>query len=328
MTVIIKREEIAHCIPKIDLTAAMEQAFIAYSAGESVVPPVAELLFDNPVGDTHIKYGYIKEQAFFVVKIASGFYDNPALGLSSSQGLMLLFSQRTGEPVAVLLDEGSLTDLRTAAAGAVAAKYFAPSQIEAYGIIGTGIQAREQLRQLVALHTEHVSPCRNIWLWGRSNEKAQALASELRAEFGAAFHVQIAQSPAQVAANANLIVTTTPSEQALLSAKDIRPGTHITAVGADTEHKRELSSDILARADIVVSDSLPQCQSRGEIFRAMADGAIELSQVVELGNTLENASLRRQDDTQITVVDLTGVAVQDIAIASAVYNHLHTAKDI
>ena len=167
MSTIIHLEQIKSTLKNIDVIQAMEQGFIEYSNGNTVVPPVGELLFDNPPGDVHIKYGYIKEDDFYVIKIASGFYDNPRLGIPSGQGLMLLFNQKTGELVAVLLDEGHLTDIRTAAAGALAARYFAPKEPQAIGIIGTGIQARLQLQLL-----QKYNPCKTVWLWGRNKEHA------------------------------------------------------------------------------------------------------------------------------------------------------------
>ena len=120
MATIIKLQDILAIVKNIDVVGAMKEAFVQYSNGNTVVPPIAELLFEKPKGDTHIKYGYIKDDEFYCIKVASGFYENPKLGISSSQGLMLLFNQKTGEPVAILLDQGKLTDIRTAAAGASA----------------------------------------------------------------------------------------------------------------------------------------------------------------------------------------------------------------
>lgn len=313
MTSVINLQQIQSCIKDIDLVAAMEQGFISYSNNQAVVPPVGELLFDKPKGDAHIKYGYIKEEAYYVVKIASGFYGNTQFGLPSSQGLMLLFSQKTGVPEAVLLDEGYLTDIRTAAAGALVAKYFAPKTISAIGIIGTGIQAKQQL-----LHLQQHTPCKTVWVWGRNAQNCQRFAADLSDEFT----INIAESAQQLAAHCNLIVTTTPSEEAILKAEHIKKGTHITAVGADTEHKQELDSKILSLADIVVADSIPQSQSRGEIYRAVQNAAIDASKVIELGDALQKTHLQRTDDQQITVADLTGVAVQDIMVATAVYNSI------
>ena len=314
MVTVIALDEIKSLLKKVDVAAAMTEGFQHYSNGNTVVPPVGELLFENPPGDVHIKYGYIKNDDFYVIKIASGFYNNKDLGIPSSQGMMLLFNQKTGQTVAVLLDEGYLTDVRTAAAGAVAAQYFAPKNIEAIGIIGTGIQAKMQLQYL-----QKTKPSKKVWVWGRTKEHAIGFKEEL----GIDFDIHIAESPAEVAKYCNLIVTTTPSETPLLYADAIRAGTHITAVGSDTANKQELDSAILQKAEMVIADSIPQSKSRGEIFQAVSKGFISEEQIVELGTAIQNPALQRTNDKQISVVDLTGVAVQDIMITSAVYrNHL------
>jgi ornithine cyclodeaminase len=310
MATVINLKEIKSILKHIDVVAAMKEGFIQYSNGNTVVPPVGELLFDNPKGDAHIKYGYIKNDAFYVIKIASGFYDNAKLGIPSSQGLMLLFDQKTGVPKAVLLDEGYLTDIRTAAAGALTAKYFAPKKINAIGIIGTGIQAKLQLQYL-----QNQTPCKTVWIWGRNKDKAIKFAND----FSSDVVIHIAESPSELAKHCNLIVTTTPSEVALLKAEDIQKGTHITAVGSDTEHKQELESKLLKKADLVIADSIPQSKNRGEIYRALTDGEISEDKITELGIAIQNPKLQRTTDDQISIVDLTGVAVQDIMITKAVY---------
>ena len=312
---VVTRAEIERALPGIDAVAAMERAFTAYSAGRAVVPPVGELLFRDPPGDAHIKYGYIEGDAVFVVKIATGFYENTRNGLPPNSGVLLVFDARTGLPGAVLLDEGHLTNVRTAAAGAMAAKYLAPKDIAAIGILGAGIQARMQAIQLKA-----VVSCRKLVLWARRSDAALACAADLEA---AGFAVGIAESPAAVARAANLIVTVTPAMSPLLDAAAIRPGTHITAVGSDTEEKRELAADAVAKADLLVADSIPQCAVRGELHHALAAGAIERGAVVELGHIVSGAQPGRKNDDQITIADLTGVAVQDIEIAKAVLARLN-----
>lgn len=312
MATIINLKEIKSIVKNIDVIAAMEEGFVQYSNGNSVVPPVGELLFEKPKGDAHIKYGYIKNDPYYVVKIASGFYDNTKLGLSSSQGLMLLFDQSTGVPKSILLDEGYLTDIRTAAAGALSAKYFAPKNVKAIGIIGTGIQAKLQLQYL-----QKNTSCKSVWVWGRNPKNVEKFVKELRTDFD----IHVAASPSQLAKHCNLIVTTTPSEHALLKAQDVQIGTHIIAVGSDTKDKQELESDLLKKADLVIADSIPQSKSRGEIYRAVKDGALLENTVIELGTAIQDATLQRTSDNQITIVDLTGVAVQDIMIAKAVYTN-------
>jgi ornithine cyclodeaminase len=154
-------KEIKAALPSVDLMAEIEQGFVAYSQGRAVVPPIGELIMQDPPGEVHIKYGYITGDDYYVIKIASGFFQNPKLDLPSSNGLMLVFSQKTGTLEAVLLDEAHLTDIRTAVAGAIAAKYLAPSIIDRIGIVGTGVQARLQLEYLAP-----VTDCRDVLVWG------------------------------------------------------------------------------------------------------------------------------------------------------------------
>lgn len=297
-------------LEKLELSSAIETGFVAYSNNEVVVPPVGELIFDSPPGDTHIKYGYIKDDDYFVIKIASGFYENIKLGLPSSSGLMLVFSQKTGLLDTILLDEGHLTNVRTAVAGQIAARYLAPRKITAIGVFGTGIQARMQVEYL-----KPMTDCRELVVWGRSQESLDSYRSEME-HMG--FRVTTTQQASEVPESCNLIITATPSDVPLIAVKDVRPGTHITAMGSDTSEKQEVDPEILASADIVVADSISQCLERGEIFKAIQAGKLDQERVRELGHVIQNPALGRQTDSQITLADLTGVAVQDIQIAKAV----------
>ena len=312
MTRIISRAEIDKALPTLDLMGAIEAGFVAYSAEKSVVPPVGELLM--PKGEVHIKYGYLKDDDYYVIKVASGFMGNVALGKQPNNGMMLLFSQHTGEAVAVLLDEGWLTDIRTAVAGAIAAKYMHPSSVERIGIVGTGTQARLQLQYL-----KPITECRKVLVWGRSQQAVERYKADM-ARHG--FEVETTLNSAEIGATCNLIVTTTPTHVPILNSADIRPGTHITAIGSDTPHKQELDSDILGKADIVVADSIPQCLARGEIYKALSANAIEQADLIELGSVIAGNASGRDNDHQITVADLTGVAVQDIQITKGVYEAL------
>ncbi|SVB69052.1 uncharacterized protein METZ01_LOCUS221906, partial [marine metagenome] len=258
VTKVYSLSQISNALENIDVVTCIEEGFIAYSRNEVVVPPVGEMLFEDPRGEAHIKYGFIKNNDYFVVKIASGFYENFKFGLPTNSGLMLLFSQKTGELLAVLLDEGQLTAVRTAAAGAVVAKYMAPTTVHRIGIIGAGDQARRQLLMLGS-----VIACRDVTVWGVSQEEVDLYKQDMET---LGYSVDTTLDPAVVAKTCNLIVTVTPARHPLLHNDKVRPGTHITAIGADTPEKQELDPKILARADIVVADSIEQCQSRGEIY--------------------------------------------------------------
>ena len=311
MADILDLERIKGALAGLDVVGAVEEGFVAYSEGRVVVPPVGEMIFEEPPGDVHIKYGFIRGDDVYVIKVASGFYRNAELGLPSSNGLMLVFSQKTGELRAVLLDEGHLTNIRTAAAGAVAAKYLAPRAVRRIGILGAGIQGRLQLESLSGIRD-----CRDVTAWGVGDDELESYKSEME---GKGFRVRTTRDAAEVAAECNLIVTCTPSRRPLLAAADIRPGTHITAMGSDTAEKQELDPAILARADRVVVDSLSQARLRGECYKAFEAGAIGPEKVVELGAVIADPMLRRVAEEETTVADLTGVAVQDIQIAKAVW---------
>jgi ornithine cyclodeaminase len=308
MTRIVERSRIEEVLAGLDLLPLMEAAFRDYSDGRANVPPVGELLLER--GEVHIKYGAITGGDYYVIKIASGFYENPSLGLPSSNGMVLVYRQDTGEPEALLLDEGHLTDVRTAAAGALAARALAPPDVECIGVLGSGAQARLQL-----LHLAPLFETREVVAWSRDPVRLDEYCVDMA---GHGWQVARAQSPAAVAGAADLVVTTTPSQRPLLRAHDIRPGTHISAIGSDTIEKQELAADVLARADVVVADSLAQCRTRGEISRAVAAGAIAHGKAIELGTLLAGKATGRTRADQITVFDSTGVAVQDIAIATAV----------
>jgi ornithine cyclodeaminase len=309
---IINLDQIKTILSDIDLIPDIEEGFRRYSAGQAVVPPVGELLLDK--GEVHIKYGYLRGDGYYVIKIASGFYDNPKLGLSSSDGMMLVFSQDTGQPAAILLDEGYLTNIRTAVAGSIAAKYLAPKRVERIGIVGAGIQGRLQLRYL-----SNVTPCRDVLVWGLGESELDAYVNDMTPE---GYRIETTMEQARILRSCNLVVTATPSTEPLLMVEDLQPGTHITAVGSDTPHKQELDSRILARADMVVADSIAQCLVRGEIHQAIKAGLVSEKQLVELGYVISGEAPSRSDEAQITITDLTGVAVQDIAIAMAVLKPL------
>ena len=307
---IIKKDVISKIVESLDLLPIIKVGFVAYSQGRSVVPPVGELSFKEPPGDVHIKYGYIVGEKYYVIKIASGFYENEKLGLPSGSGLMLLFDQETGENVALLADDAYLTDVRTAIAGAICAELFA-NEIHCIGVIGTGLQARMQVQYL-----KEITDCRQVVVWGRNIEKSKVYCSDMM-KLG--FDVKVSDTPKYIAESCNLIITSTASIEPILFADDIQPGTHITAMGSDTPVKQELDSNILEIADLVVADSISQCIERGEIYHALRLGKIMEGKVIELGNVLHGSITGRTSSEQITVADLTGVAVQDIQIATSVY---------
>jgi len=314
--VLLSLDQIKELIHGMDLLPQIEAGFRAYSEGRTVVPPVGEMLLEK--GEVHIKYGFIQGDPYYVIKVASGFYGNPDLGLPSGNGMMLLYSQHTGSTECILLDEGYLTNVRTAVAGAIAARYLAPEGVEQIGILGAGVQGRMQLNSL-----KGVVPCRKALVWSINEAELAPYKIDMKAD---GFEVETTRDIARIADECKIIVTTTPSKTPLLHADQLKKGTHITAVGSDTPEKQELDPGILRDADLVVADSIPQCMERGEIFQAMQAGMLKKEKMMELGRVISGMEPGRTSADQITLADLTGVAVQDINIAAAVFEAHQTKK--
>jgi len=285
--------------------AAVESGFRRYSAGQVQVSTVLHLAFAEPPGDCHVKAAAVAGDDVFVVKLATGFYRNPELNLPSSNGFMAVLSARTGELLALLHDQGHLTDQRTAMAGAIAARAILREGSRTVGIVGAGTQARLQAKLL-----KRRLGLDSVLIWARNSKRALALASEVRGE---------AVSLEDLCARADLIVTTTPSTQPLLASVMIRPGTRIVAVGADSPGKQELDPRILARGRVVV-DSIAQCVDHGEAGWAVRGGLIDPTALIELGALLETPVAFAPEE--IVVADLTGVAIQDFEIAKSVWRRL------
>jgi ornithine cyclodeaminase len=285
--------------------AAIEAGFKRFSAGKTQVSSVLHLAFGDPPGDCHVKGAAVAGDEVFVVKLATSFYRNPGLNLPSSNGFMAVMDARTGAILALLHDQGHLTDQRTAMAGAIAARSILRSGSNTIGIVGAGTQARLQaklIKRRLGLQT--------VLVWARHASRAAALAAELGGE---------AVGLPELCARSDLIVTTTPSTEPLLSADMVRPGTRIVAVGADSPGKRELDPTILARARNIV-DSRVQCIDHGEAGWAVRAGLIDPASLLELGELL-SAPLAFGPE-EIVVADLTGVAIQDFEIAKSVWRRL------
>ncbi|WP_111431894.1 ectoine utilization protein EutC [Rhodobacteraceae bacterium DSL-40] len=294
----------------LDVIDAIEGGFRALAAGGVVMPPILSMEIADANGEVDVKTAYVPGVESFAIKVSPGFFDNPKIGLPSTSGLMVLFSARTGRVEALLLDNGYLTDVRTAAAGAVAARALARSDARRAAIFGTGLQARMQLRALCL-----VRPIREAVFWGRDVAKAAAAATEMMQELGIAAS---AEADAEAAVRgADIIVTTTPARAPILLAEWIEPGQHVTAMGSDQHTKNELDPACLARADLYVADRLSQTRALGELRSAIAAGNVAPeSDFAELGDVLSGRTGGRPGPEAITIADLTGTGVQDTVIAT------------
>jgi ornithine cyclodeaminase len=293
-----------------DAIGCIEEAFRKLALEPVVMPPILRLDLADKHGEVDVKTAYVPGLAGFAIKISPGFFDNPKLGLPSLNGLMVLFSTETGLIQAILLDNGYLTDVRTAAAGAVAARALARPDARTAAVLGAGVQARLQLEALTL-----VRPIEAAFVWARDPARAEACALEMRERLG--FPVTARQSLADAIAEADIVVTTTPSVEPLLRAAMLCPGQHVTAMGSDAEHKNELAPDVIAHADLFVCDRRSQSATLGELHHALAAGAVSAdTRFPELGEILTGQANGRAGPDQITVCDLTGTGVQDTAIAT------------
>lgn len=287
----------------------VERAFSALARGDVIMPPILSMAIPEANGEVDVKTAYIQGFDGFAIKVSPGFFDNPKLGLASLNGLMILLSAKTGLVEAVFLDNGYLTDIRTAAAGAVAARHLAPRLVKTAGVMGTGVQARLQIE---AAHL--VRPFERVLVWGRDMEKAAACAADLAARLG--IEALAEADPARLVAESQLVVTTTPSREPILKAEWLHPGLHITAMGSDQHEKNEIDPRALDAANAYVCDRVSQCEALGELRSAIAAGLWTGKEPAELGAIVNGTAIGRANDTDVTICDLTGTGAQDTAIAT------------
>jgi ectoine utilization protein EutC len=303
---LLNEKEIRSCVGlDLEALAAVEDGFSRLARGEAILPAPIGIDVPERRAEIHVKTAYVRGLDGFALKIASGFYGNPDLGLPVSSGLMLLISAETGRPQALLLDNAYLTEVRTALAGAIAAKHLAKKTIDTVGVVGAGMQARMQVEAL-----KLVRKFRKVLVYARRPEAVRSYVEEVSSALGV--EVVPSTSVSQLVRESDLVVTATPARGALVFEADLHPGIHITAMGSDGTGKQELDPAVLSRADRVVCDSKRQSTHLGELQNArLGDGA----SVVELGQVTAGLESGRTDDRQITVCDLTGLGVQDTAIA-------------
>jgi len=308
---ILTEAELRKTVPlDINVIDCIENAFSELASGKVIMPPILSMPIKEYNGEIDVKTAYLPGIDSFALKASPGFFDNPKIGLPSTSGLMILFSCKTGVLEALLLDNGYLTDIRTAAAGAVAARHLSRIDSSNVCIIGAGTQAK---LQLTALNLVRPIKCANIW--ARNFEKASLVAEELSRKLG--FQVQASNNISEAVKSADIVVTTTPSTEPILKADWLHPGLHITAMGADQHTKNELDPQCLKLADLYVADSISQTVKQGEL-RAALDAKIISSDenFPELGKIINKTEEGRSSSKDITIVDLTGTGAQDTAIAT------------
>lgn len=309
---ILTETELRQCITIApEVIDAIEGGFSSLSQDRVTMPPIMRIDFPDVNGEVDVKSAAVDGLDGFAIKVSSGFFDNRKLGLPSLSGMMTLFSAQTGVPQAVLLDNGYLTDIRTGAAGAVAARYLSREHVETVGVIGAGAQARYQM---IAL--KQVRDFKRVLVY--SLDGMETYVEEMSGVLG--IEVLPMDGVEAVVRESEIVVTSTPSKQPYLEAEWLHPGLHITSMGADAEGKQELYAEALGRADLLVCDRRSQSFRLGEFHHGLEAGILKSqNDAVELGEVTSGQELGRTSDEQITICDLTGTGMQDTVIATLAY---------
>ncbi len=288
----------------------VEDAFRQHGLKKVQMPPKLYLYFKNHNGDLRTMPGYLEKQDITGVKIVNVHPDNPKKGLPTVMALVILNSTETGAPIAIM-DGTHLTDMRTGAAGGVAVKHLARKNSKVVGFVGTGKQAKTQL-----LAINEVMDIEEIKATSISEISTLAFKEEMEKRIGC--EIAVKKSIREVC-NCDILVTTTPSREPFVKNEWIAEGTHINAIGADAPGKEELDPAILKRAKVVVDD-IPQASHSGEVNVPISKKLIAVKDICcELGEVIAGKKKARMKDSDITVFDSTGLAIQDVATADMVY---------
>jgi len=310
MTLVLNSSEIKKCVQLNEqLIPIIEDAFKSLALEKTTMPPILRLDIKKYHGESDVKAAYIEGLDSYAIKVASGFFNNPRLGLPSSNGLMILLDSKTGVLKSVLLDKGYLTDVRTAIAGAIAAKHLSNPESSNVGIIGAGIQAKMQLEALLLVRN-----IKSAYVWSRNSKKTNTFVENLKGKIN--IKINACESPEETVNSSEILITTTPSKSPIIKSEWLKKGLHITAMGSDAEMKNELDPKIIKECDFYIPDSQSQTSILGELNHAIKAGLISVEKKYkDLGSIIINPNLGRRNSNDVTVADLTGTGVQDTAIA-------------
>jgi alanine dehydrogenase len=310
-TLVLTRSDVVRLLDARSCIDAVEAAFRA--RGEGRPSPSGVLGIHLPEGGLHAKGAALDlRRAFAVVKVNANFPANPARhGLPTIQGVLALFDADTGRVLA-LMDSMSITNLRTAAASAVAANYLSDSSAGSVAIVGCGAQA---LPHAVAIAA--VRPITRIVAYDSRPAAAERFCAAARAALG--LEAVVAAELDEATTACPIVVTLTPSEDGYLFRHHLQTGAFVAAVGADSEHKQEMTSGLMATAAVIVDDA-DQCAAIGDLHHAIVEGAMQRSHVrATLADIVVNPSRGRRSADEIVIFDSTGVAIEDVAAAAITY---------
>lgn len=313
----LNRKEVESLLDMKSALGVVEEAFRQHGLKKVQMPPKLYLYFQKHNGDLRTMPAYLEEQDIAGVKIVNVHPENPQRGLPTVMALVILNSPETGAPIAVM-GGTYLTDMRTGAAGGTAVKYLARRNAKTVGLIGTGNQAKTQL--LAISETIRIDEVKATSL---SEKKTLDFKNEMEQKI----HCEITpEKNIKDVCDCDILVTTTPSRKPIVMNEWIAEGTHINAIGADAEGKEELDPVILKRSRIVVDD-FPQASHSGEVNVPLSKKLISKKDIAgELGEVITGKIKVRTHDSDITIFDSTGLAIQDVATANLVYRKARIKK--
>ncbi|MBX5132208.1 ornithine cyclodeaminase family protein [Rhizobium lentis] len=314
-TLLLKKDEVSRLISVTEVIAAVEEAYKAFSSDQVEQPDYLGIDLPSPRGEIDFKLGYYKANEMISMKASSGgFIDNPtAHGVPNGMATILLFDARNGALICVM-DGSLILGLRTGAAGAISVKALARKNATTVASIGTGNQARMQIRSI-----NEIMKIEEIHAWDSNPDTLFKYKTDIEGELG--IPVMMANSKKKAVEQADILVTTTRGKGSLVEADWVRPGTHIVAIGTDQQGKQELDPEIFRNAKLVV-DSIAQCTEKGETWHPLNKNIITKDDIHgEIGEILLGRKPGRESDDEITIFDSTGMAIQDNTTAGKIYHN-------
>lgn len=307
---VISKDEIASLITLEKIINEIEKGFVGFFKRENVVFPVIREKIEKYEGIFGIKSGYLQKEDTLGFKAGGFWIKNIEKNLPTHQSIILLFDPSTGQAIS-MMDANIITILRTGAVGAIAAKFLARKNSSKICIIGAGTQGRIQLTAL-----QKMFYIKQVKVYDKNYNFSKKFAKEFKEK---GLNISAERSAEEAVKDADIIVTTTPSEKPIIKEDWIEPSVHINAIGADTVGKQELDPKIFKKAKIVVDDT-SQCIKMGETQHAFTQGIIKKKDIyAELGEIIAGKKAGRESETEITLFDATGLAFQDLITANLVY---------
>ncbi|WFU50166.1 ornithine cyclodeaminase family protein [Sinorhizobium terangae] len=314
-TLLLKKDEVRRLIGMTEVIGAVEEAYKAFNNHQVEQPDYIGMHLPSPRGEIDFKLGYYKANEVISMKASSGgFIDNPtAYGVPSGMGTILLFDARSCALICIM-DGSLITGLRTGASGAVSVKALARKNARTVASIGTGNQARMQIRAV-----NEIMKIEEIHAWDSHPDTLSRYKAEIESEFG--IPVIMANSKKEAVEQADILITTTRGKGSLVEADWVKPGTHIVAIGTDQRGKQELDPELFRNAKIIV-DSISQCSEKGETWHPLNKNIITKDDIHgEIGEVLLGRKPGRESEDEITIFDSTGMAIQDNTTASKLYQN-------